>query len=64
MLQLFRGEGKEILKLSSTEFSQLSDNYPHDKLSSPLPTTQAGLKTDADHENKRLGNKLACIMCL
>lgn len=63
MLQLFRDEGKEILKLSSTEFSQLSDNYPHDKLSS-LPTTQAGLKTDADHENTRLGKKLACIMCL
>lgn len=63
MLQLFRDEGKQILKLSSTEFSQqLSDNYPHGKLSSPLPTTKAGLKTDADQ--KRLGRKLACIMCL
>lgn len=58
MLQLFRDERKQILKLSSTEFSQLSDNYPHDKLSSLLPTTQAGLKTDADHENKTLGKKL------
>lgn len=49
VLQLFRDEGKQILKLSSTEFSQqLSDNYPHGKLSSPLPTTKAGLKTDAD----------------
>ena len=45
MLQLFRDEGKQILKLAPTEFSgQLSDNYLHGKLSF-LPTTQVGLKT-------------------
>lgn len=57
MLQLFRDEGKQILKLAPTEFSQqLLDNYLCGKLSF-LPTTQAGLKT-------RLGRKLVSIMCL
>lgn len=52
---------KQIL-LSSTELSwQLSDNYLYDKLSS-TPTTQAGLKTDADQ--KRLDKKLVRVMCL
>lgn len=62
VLQLFRDEEKQNLKLSSTESSQqLSDNYPHNKLSFPLPITQYGLKTDADHE--RLGGKLA-VLCV
>lgn len=55
MLQLFRDEGKQILKLAPTEFSgQLSDNYLHGKLSF-LPTTQVGLKT-------RMGRKhVLCV---
>lgn len=62
MLQLFKDEGKQILKLASTEFSrQLSDNYLHGELFS-LPTTQVGVKTDADHT--RLGRKLARVTCL